>query len=175
MRIVLVLPGDFKPMILDDAHRLYFQRYWQYEQDIAEFIRRRLPVHQDTGTSPEIIREKLQFYFPEMSSGKLSWPGIAAAVALLRKFLVITGSPGTGKTTTITKIMAFLLDVQEKPLRIALCAPTGKAAARLEESVKKTKKILNCSDDVKNQIPDDGHDDSSASGQHQAFAVFSFQ
>ncbi len=147
-------PGEFKPMILDDAHRLYFQRYWQYEQDIAEFILCRMPVHQDTGTSPKIIREKLQFYFPEMSFGEISWPGIAAVAALIRKFMVITGSPGTGKTTTITKIMAFLLDIKKNTLRIALCAPTGKAAARLEESVKKTKEILNSHADIKNQIPD---------------------
>jgi exodeoxyribonuclease V alpha subunit len=148
-------PGDFKPMILDDAHRLYFQRYWQYEKDIAEFIIRRLPVRHDVETSKKILREKLQFYFPEMSSGKISWPGIAATVALMRKFLVITGSPGTGKTTTITKIMAFLLDIRNHSLRIALSAPTGKAAARLEESVKKTKKIINGPDDVKNRIPEE--------------------
>jgi len=148
-------PGDFKPIILDNVHRLYFQRYWQYEQDIAQFILRRLPVDQNPGTSPPIIREKLQFYFPEMSYGHISWSGIAAATALMRKFLVITGSPGTGKTTTITKIMAFLLDVKKSKLRIALCAPTGKAAARLEESVKKTKEILNCPADIKNQIPDE--------------------
>ena len=90
-----------------------------------------------------------------MSLGKISWPGIAAAAALMRKFMVITGSPGTGKTTAITKIMAFLLDVKKNPLRIALCAPTGKAAARLEESVKKTKTMLNCPADVKNSIPEE--------------------
>jgi exodeoxyribonuclease V alpha subunit len=149
------LPGDFKPMILDDARRLYFQRYWQYEQNIAAFILRRLPVQQDLGASQQIIREKLQFYFPEMSFGKISGSDLAAVTALLRKFLVIAGSPGTGKTTTITKIMAFLLDVKRSVLRIALCAPTGKAAARLEEAVKKTKKILNAPADVQNKIPDE--------------------
>lgn len=148
-------PGDFKPMILDEAHRLYFHRYWQYEQDIAEFILRSIPNQKDPLTFPKLIRERLQFYFPEMSLGKISWPGIAAAASLMRKFMVITGSPGTGKTTAITKIMAFLLDVKKNPLRIALCAPTGKAAARLEESVKKTKAILNCPADVKNCIPEE--------------------
>lgn len=147
------VPGDFKPMILDDAHRLYFQRYWQYEQDIAEFILHHMMLQTDPGPSPEVIGERLLFYFPEMSSREISWPGIAAAAALIKKFIVITGSPGTGKTTTITKIMAFLLDVMKNPLRIALCAPTGKAAARLEESVKKTKEILNCPVEVKDSIP----------------------
>ena len=147
------VPGDFKPMILDDAHRLYFQRYWQYEQDIAEFILHHMRLQTDTGPSPEVIGERLLFYFPEMSSREISWPGIAAAAALIKKFIVITGSPGTGKTTTVTKIMAFLLDVMKNPLRIALCAPTGKAAARLEESVKKTKEILNCPMEVKDSIP----------------------
>ena len=148
-------PGDFKPMILDEAHRLYFHRYWQYEHDIAEFILRCIPVQIDPLTSPKLIRERLQSYFPEMSLGKISWPSIAAAAALMRKFMVITGSPGTGKTTAITQIMAFLLDTKKNPLRIALCAPTGKAAARLEESVKKTKAILNCPADVIDCIPEE--------------------
>src|SRR5512145_1110236 len=148
-------PGDFKPMILDEAHRLYFQRYWQYEQDVAEFILRRLPVLPEPGNASATVREKLYAYFPEMPHGHISWPGLAAAAALMRKFLVITGSPGTGKTTTITKIMAFLLDVTRKATRIALCAPTGKAAARLEESIKKTKKLLACPDEIKNQIPEE--------------------
>jgi len=150
-------PGDFKPLILDDAHRLYFQRYWQYEQDVAGFIRRRVSadLHKDSHYSSESTREKLQFYFPEMSMGKVSWPGIAAAIALTRQFLVITGSPGTGKTTAITRIMAFLQDVKNRELRIALCAPTGKAAARMEESVKKTKMILACPEDIKEAIPDE--------------------
>lgn len=147
-------PGDFKPMILDNANRLYFQRYWQYEQDIARFILSRLSVFQTERTHFNIIREKLQCQFPEMTSGKIFWPGIAAAAALIRKFLVITGSPGTGKTTTITKIMAFLLDV-EKNAHIALCAPTGKAAARLEDAVKKAKILLHCPETIKNRIPDE--------------------
>jgi exodeoxyribonuclease V alpha subunit len=148
-------PGDFKPMILDDNHRLYFQRYWQYEQDVAEFINRTMLVQPEVATKNKTLKEKLQFYFPDMSPEKIFWPSVAAAAALMRKFLVITGSPGTGKTTTITKIMAFMLDVKNKPLRIALCAPTGKAAARLEESVKKTKTILPCPETVKNQIPEE--------------------
>ena len=148
-------PGDFKPMILDDEHRLYFQRYWQYEQDVAQFILRRLSVHPDSGNSEKEIREKMQFYFPEMSSGNVFWPGIAAAIALTRKFLIITGSPGTGKTTAMTRIMAFLQDIRKSRMRIALCAPTGKAAARMAESVKKTKMLLACPEDIKESIPDE--------------------
>lgn len=150
-------PGEFKPMILDEAHRLYFQRYWQYEQDVAGFVRRSLSVSLDLSRhySETAIREKLQFYFPEMSVGKISWPGVAAAIALLRRFLVVTGSPGTGKTTAMTKVMAFLQDVKECGLRIALCAPTGKAAARMEESIKKTKMTLACPENIKESIPDE--------------------
>ncbi len=148
-------PGDFQPMILDNANRLYFQRYWQYEQDIAGFILSRLPIVQDVEIPLPVIREKLHRYFPEMISGKIFWPGIAAAAALMRKFFVITGSPGTGKTTTITKIMAFLLDAGNDQLRIALCAPTGKAATRLEQSVKKAKEHVVCPEAIKNRIPEE--------------------
>jgi exodeoxyribonuclease V alpha subunit len=68
---------------------------------------------------------------------------------------VISGSPGTGKTTAITKIMALMLDMENRALRIALAAPMGKAAARLQESVKKTKEKLNCIAAIKEIIPNE--------------------
>ena len=150
---VVGLPGEFKPLILDCAQRLYFHRYWQYENDIVQFVRSCLPVREDVKTDRKILRVILQRHFPEMTSEENIWPCVAAAAAGIRRFLVITGSPGTGKTTTVTKILAFLLEIQSKTLRIALCAPTGKAAARLEESVEKTKERLQCADAVKKLIP----------------------
>lgn len=146
-------PGDFKPLILDDRDRLYFQRYWQYEQDIANFILSRMQGDPDFAYDTEKLREKYQSYFPDGDEEKMNWTGLAAAAACLRKFLVITGSPGTGKTSAITSILAFLMEVRGCQLHVALCAPTGKASARLSESINAAKNSLPCQDNIKNAIP----------------------
>ena len=101
------------------------------------------------------LQKKLNLYFDESSKQKINWQKVAAIAALSKKFLVISGSPGTGKTTAITKIMALILDIGNRSLRIALVAPTGKAAARLQESVKKTKEKLNCMAAIKEMIPNE--------------------
>jgi exodeoxyribonuclease V alpha subunit len=147
-------PGDFKPLILDDRHRLYFQRYQQYEQDIAEYILRQINAGTDDPMDAQFVREKIQFYFPESDENGIDWQKTAAAAALLQRFLVITGSPGTGKTTTLTRLMVFLLDVFQADIRIALAAPTGKAAIRLQEAVKKTKEAFAGKTPAVDRIPD---------------------
>ncbi|MEN6623277.1 MAG: exodeoxyribonuclease V subunit alpha [Smithella sp.] len=147
-------PGDFKPLILDEKNRLYLQRYWQYEKDVAGFILARASVNNEFNYDGLHVQEKLNKYFNKDENENISWQKVAAATALLKKFLIISGRPGTGKTTTVTKIMAFLLEMKESNMRIALAAPTGKAAARLQESVKKTKERLNCSDVLKEMIPE---------------------
>jgi exodeoxyribonuclease V alpha subunit len=149
-------PYEFKPLILDAKNRLYLQRYWQYEQDVACNILSRISLPQDDKFDKKELAAKLQLFFPEPPpEGKINWQRVAATAAMLKKFLVISGSPGTGKTTTITKIMALILDVGKRNLRIALAAPTGKAAARLQESVQKTKAKLICADAVKVLIPNE--------------------
>jgi exodeoxyribonuclease V alpha subunit len=146
-------PGDFKPLILDENGRLYLQRYWQYEKDVAEYITLRISGNNEIKSDKSELQKKLQLYFNENSEGKTNWQKVAAVAALLKNFLVISGSPGTGKTTAITKIMALVLDAGGRPLRIALAAPTGKAAARLQESVNKMKEKLNGPASVKEMIP----------------------
>jgi len=148
-------PGEFKPLILDDAHRLYFHRYWRYERDIADFVLGRRNHSFPVAPFPEVLREKLRVFFPEVLTDPSFAPALAACLALAGKFLALTGSPGTGKTTAVTKILAFLLELEKKPHRIALCAPTGKAAARLEEAVRKTTAELPCTDDIRKLIPQD--------------------
>jgi len=148
-------PGEFKPLILDGYDRLYFQRYWQYEQDIVRFIKDRSTHDSECPDDIINLRRRLRFYFPQTAEPEIDWPGIAAIAALLKKFLVITGSPGTGKTTTVARILAFEIDIHNRPKRIALCAPTGKAAQRLEQSIWKAKKTGNWPDNVKDLIPDE--------------------
>ena len=84
-------------------------------------------------------------------SACVNWQKVAAAVALTRRFAVISGGPGTGKTTTVTKLLAALIEQakHEKNLTIKLVAPTGKAAARLTESIGKAVQELPVSPELK--------------------------
>lgn len=88
----------------------------------------------------------------------VNWQKVAAAVALTRRFAVISGGPGTGKTTTVTKLLAALITQANQsgdaPV-IKLVAPTGKAAARLTESIGKAVAELPVEPALKEQIPTD--------------------
>lgn len=88
----------------------------------------------------------------------VNWQKVAAAVALTRNFAVISGGPGTGKTTTVTKLLAALIEQSKRgdePPTIKLVAPTGKAAARLTESIGKAVAQLPVSPELKQAIPTD--------------------
>jgi exodeoxyribonuclease V alpha subunit len=104
-----------------DGDYLYFQRYWQHECTLAGQLRR-LAKHVST---QELA---LDAYFAD------EYQRAAADLVLCKQLAVITGGPGTGKTTTVVKILA-LLQAQTPTLKIKLAAPTGKAAARLSESI----------------------------------------
>jgi exodeoxyribonuclease V alpha subunit len=94
--------------------------------------------------------------FPALEEGGIDWQKVSALAAARRKFCVITGGPGTGKTTTVAKILALLMEQDKKQgLRTALVSPTGKGAARLQEAMKKAKEDLGCEKSVKALIPDE--------------------
>ncbi|PSV00747.1 exodeoxyribonuclease V subunit alpha [Photobacterium kishitanii] len=87
----------------------------------------------------------------------LNWQKVAATTALTRQFCVISGGPGTGKTTTVTKllaalIMSYVINNKQAPT-IQLVAPTGKAAARLTESISKAVDSLDVPENIRNNIP----------------------
>ncbi len=136
------VPGDFKPLILDQRHRLYFQRYWQYEKDVADNVLARLNHKDIPSQTAQDLAAIVSRFFPKEESIEINWQKIAVAAACLRRFLVISGSPGTGKTTTVVKILMILQQVHEGRLRIALAAPTGKAAAKLKESIGKMNQTI---------------------------------
>ena len=160
-------PGDFKPLILDDKSRLYLFRYWEYETRLAEKITFRAKREAEN-IDRNILSEGLARLFPLKQNQEIDWQRVAAATSVLKKFSVISGGPGTGKTTTVVKILSLLLgQVRGKKLRIALTAPTGKAAARLQEAIKKTKKDLTCSEMIKEAIPEE------ASTIHRLLGVIS--
>lgn len=145
-------PGDFRPLVLDGAGRLYLQRYWKYEHDLAHVI---LDKARSSETiCEEILRGGLARLFPAIAGHETDWQAVAAIAALRKQFCIISGGPGTGKTSTVVKILVLLLEQHpHKQLRIAMAAPTGKAAARLKESISRLKSTLDCAEEVRQQIP----------------------
>ncbi len=127
------------PMVID-GNRLYLQRYHQFELQAAQTLTRLSQTQYQLDNAR--LSKELNIVFPgpgdtEPDDGKIDWQKVAAATALTRKLSVITGGPGTGKTTTVTKLL-YLLQLHHD-LTVKLVAPTGKAAARLTESVKASK------------------------------------
>ncbi|MBY4838239.1 exodeoxyribonuclease V subunit alpha [Pantoea sp. DY-15] len=136
------------PIVLSED-RLYLHRLWHNEGQVARFFQ-----SQSTAQpfAPEQVRQVLDQLF---GSEPDNWQKIAAAVALTQKTAVISGGPGTGKTTTVAKLLAALIRLSEGALRIQLAAPTGKAAARLTESLGKALQKLPVSEAERQRFPAD--------------------
>jgi exodeoxyribonuclease V alpha subunit len=149
-------PEDFCPLILDERNRLYLYRYWEYEKKLSDSIKERTKEDM-SGLNLSLIKDSIKRLFPERMDSDMNWQKLAAITSAFKKFCVISGGPGTGKTTTVAKILALLLEQasKEKNLRIFLAAPTGKAAARLSESLRSIKKKLDCKDSIKAAIPEE--------------------
>ncbi len=145
-------PGNYRPLVLDDKNRLYLYRYWHYEHQLATAIRKRAGAAR-TPVDKDVLQAGIERYFP--ASGQTpDWQKAAAFAAVTGNFCVISGGPGTGKTHTVTHILALLLE-QDPSLRIAVCAPTGKAAARIQESIKKARQTLACPPELMSGIPEE--------------------
>ncbi len=125
---------DGAPMVLA-GDRLYLRRYWTYELQVAAALRERL---REPLAVPGDLPARLNELFGPPAPDATDWQKIACAVAARGRFTLITGGPGTGKTTTVVRLLGLLQAPAVKsgqPLRIRLAAPTGKAAARLSESI----------------------------------------
>lgn len=129
-----------QPFVLWE-NRLYMQRYFHYESlvfdKIKQFIFLGKADREALRSRLIVLKPHLQRLFPVDTLDKPDWQMIAAIAALFNRFTIITGGPGTGKTTTVAKILSLLLE-DNPSLKVALAAPTGKAAARMAESLKET-------------------------------------
>jgi exodeoxyribonuclease V alpha subunit len=128
-------PGERRPLVLDHGQRLYLYRYWEYENRLAAGISDRACAPVQT-RDLEALKIAIQRQFGGRGDTEIDWQQVAVAVSLLKRLAVITGGPGTGKTTTVAKILSVWEELHAgRPSRVRLAAPTGKAAARLKESL----------------------------------------
>ncbi|WP_455930622.1 exodeoxyribonuclease V subunit alpha [Pseudomonas fluorescens] len=142
-----------RPLVLS-GKRLYLRRYWTYERRIDTALRLRLATQETVGTD---LPQRLNTLFDQAPpDGVIDWQKLACALATRGAFSIVTGGPGTGKTTTVVRLLALLQAPAveaNSPLRIRLAAPTGKAAARLTESISQQVLSLNVPDSVREKIP----------------------
>jgi exodeoxyribonuclease V alpha subunit len=119
--------GDYKPLIIDQGY-LYLRRYWQYQNQLAKQIRARMTVDEDIDSNTKSenqdswAQQRLDELFSddkgsankesanEKESNEINWQRRAVELALKHQFLIVSGGPGTGKTTTITRLLALLIE-----------------------------------------------------------------
>lgn len=143
-------PGAYTPLVLDSAGRLYLHRCWGYEQQVAAGIltRSRTPDVNEARLDAALDR-----YFPRQND-TIDLQRLAARTALTHRFSVISGGPGTGKTATVARILALLLDMEgDSHPEIVLAAPTGKAAMRLHQSILSAADHLDLPDKIRGLLP----------------------
>lgn len=166
-------PGELAPLILDGP-RLYLQRFWSDEQTVYHAINARLQLVEDIdlarlqqGLARLYVQKRpvndtqahpgshpqLDLLAPA-AAAEPDWQRVAAALAVTRRFAVISGGPGTGKTTTVVKVLVLLLE-QNPALRLRLAAPTGKAAARMVESIRAARIGMPVSPAIAALLPDE--------------------
>ena len=167
-----------RPLVLV-GERLYLRRYWQAEREVAAGLRARMgPSEEGETRVSDALGERLRELFASNQPdphGEPDWQKLACALALRQRLTVISGGPGTGKTTTVTRLLALLqaqalaggtdgaegeVESDEtghphdrRALDIRLVAPTGKAAARLSESIRGAVAKLEVPDEVRAAIP----------------------
>lgn len=129
-----------QPLVLLDGPvpLFYLRRYWDYERTVAAHMAQRTAADAVVVDEPK-VRDWLGRLFTASAdaANTVDWQKLACALALRGRMSVITGGPGTGKTYTAARLLALLFATapDAAQLRVALAAPTGKAAARLKQSI----------------------------------------
>lgn len=144
---VATATGEKQPFIVHN-HRLYLQRYFAYESVIVTCIQSFLALEKKDRNERLLSLLAHRDFIQTLMAGndlfnlsaeeKIDWQQAASIFGVLNNFTIITGGPGTGKTTTVAKILTILFTIYPS-FKVALTAPTGKAAVRMGESLLATK------------------------------------
>ena len=154
-----VAPATGHPIVYESG-RLYLRRYWKFEDEVTQAIKK---YSQEVPFDHGRASQTLGMLFGESNAAvdlsDVDWQKVSVANALGKQFSIVTGGPGTGKTTTVTKLLVALCEVFDEPFVIKMVAPTGKAAQRLTESIGKAKVALqnqhSLSDSVWSSVPNE--------------------
>lgn len=139
--IPLALIPEANKLIIIAEQALYLPRYYKFEQELNRFIssNKDNDTFLSTYSSNDIqqcLNELFSTNVDDNVKGEIDWQKVAVANALNKRFSIIAGGPGTGKTYTVTKLLAAIVTLNaQQTLNISLVAPTGKAAQRLTESL----------------------------------------
>jgi exodeoxyribonuclease V alpha subunit len=144
-------PGSYRPFILESSGRFYLARYHRHEEAVADSLRARASEILQPA-DPDALQRDLDRLFGRHPADRQR---LAALLAQFKALTLVSGGPGTGKTTTVVKMLALLqAQAGSQPLRILLAAPTGKAAQRLSESLRNAKQGLGLPAEVVASIPE---------------------
>ena len=162
--------GEVRPLVVDSHARLYLRRYWDHQQRLARGIHQRLPSRCPVDVDTARLEAGLDRLFgPEAPGSDPDLQRLAAEGAVRSRFFLISGGPGTGKTSTVAKILALLVEQaassEMESLRMRLLAPTGKAAAHLGASIARALETLDCDPETLAAIP------TEASTVHRALGA----
>jgi len=142
-----------KPLVLDAKGRLYLHRYWAHEQQVA---RRLLDLAKTVSDASAELNARIKKLLDASAEEGGDEQRRACRLGLTRTLAIISGGPGTGKTYTVARLAALLLETNPKT-RIRLAAPTGKAANRMVESIREAKAFLPVgavSEEARKEIPE---------------------
>jgi len=139
-------------LLVLDSGRLYLQRYWDYEQRLAGMIGPRLKSTSSALLSSARLLQEVAPRFAEVFADKsLNYQAAAVCAGLRNQFTIISGGPGCGKTSVVAVIAAFWLEYEPR-MQIVLCAPTGRAQARLRQALLEESQFLDLSDACKDKL-----------------------
>jgi len=141
------------PLILDADGRLYLHRYFDYERRLATRLMQARGAAPGAAALAPATRERLAQLFAANAArlhGAADWQQLAAALALRGRLTIISGGPGTGKTSTVVNLLACLIGA-DPHCRIALAAPTGKAAARMTDAIRQ--RAAHLPEDIRARLP----------------------
>ena len=138
---------DIKPLVLQNS-LLSFRKYYNQEVNLLQWIKEKSENNYITD-----INTYIRGIFPENEGNEPDWQKVAAVLSAIKPFLIISGGPGTGKTTTIARLLVLHQRMNGRSMRVALAAPTGKAAGRMGEALTRELRRLNVPGEILKDFP----------------------